>query len=743
MASKKSVYKKPKDERAEQRQKAEKIKAKINRQRAYFRSNYERFDEFYQFTHQTTLTAEDRDALEALEKPVLEYNIINAMVSRLCGEYSKQEPQLYASAINGQQVDPRTVQVVEGYFRHMLVETNKKNGQYLVYRDQLSGGMSCWKIYTDYRSPRSFAQDIILDRVYHPTLCGFDPLAQDQTKKDAEWYYELFPMQLSVFQQKFPDVDISELHFGSASSSAWTYRQDGEKIIVVCDFYEKKYETVTIVELADGQVLTKEDYKKMVEEWDRFEQVPVKTNERVTTDGYFCRVRLIENQIIEEVDTDFTEPNLVFVDGDSSPEKQNAGTGDIMGAGSEIKQFIKPYVFHAKDHQRMVNLAGQTIANYMENLVQHKFMIAQESLPDQREFQAAYKNVQKADVLVYKGFIEAGENQEVMQMPPPQPVQEIPLTPVASDVFNNAIVMLQNILGSYDASLGIQNNELSGVAIVEAATQSNAAAMPYIVSNLNSLNQVGKVVLGLIPKIHKTPTTVPIRIQGEKHAQYIMVNGNGGPSLQYDADALGIEVNAGPSFAIARSRAFNQITTLMKVNPVFAQFINEEGMDILLDNLEFYGIDLVRDKANAFMEKLKQQQAQQQQMAMQEQQNNPQVVAAQAAQLNAQANMVKAQTERLQIQSDAQQSKMTNAVKIMQIEEDRKKNQADIVIELIKAQADKRESRSNLEIAVIDALRKSRDQEHKEIKDIIELNQQLSDSSFNQSMALKTLNNAS
>ena len=49
----------------------------------------------------------------------------------------------------------------------------------------------------------------------------------------------------------------------------------------------------------------------------------------------------------------------------------------------------------------------------------------------------------------------------------------------------------------------------------------------------------------------------------------------------------------------------------MQASPLFAQFINTEGLPILLDNLEIRGIDQLKAQAESFTEQLKAQQQQQ------------------------------------------------------------------------------------------------------------------------------------
>ena len=166
------------------------------------------------------------------------------------------------------------------------------------------------------------------------------------------------------------------------------------------------------------------------------------------------------------------------------------------------------------------------------------------------------------------------------------------------------------IARSYDASLGINNNQLSGVAIVEGATLSNAAAMPYVVSFLQSLNQVAQIIVDLIPKYYITPRTLPVTLPDGKR-NYALINQQGGITLKYRSEQLEVCVSAGVNFAIQKSRALQQIIALMQASPLFAQFINTEGLPILLDNLEIRGIDQLKSQTETFVQQIKAQQQQQ------------------------------------------------------------------------------------------------------------------------------------
>lgn len=669
------------------RDQLKRIKKNIETSTTYFKKNNDRFHEFFKFVFQTALTQGDESVLNTMGKPIIEFNITNAPISRLCGEFSKQMPSITVMAEHGMPVEPQVIEAVEGHIRHILDDANKHNAQYDIYKDQLGGGFSSWKVYTDYAHEMAIHQVIIARRVYEPTLCGFDQNAREASKYDSEFCYEFFPMPKEKFKQEYPKVDISELDFNQDSEYlSWSYTADNQDIILVCDYYEKKRKKFKIVEVAGRGVMTLDDYKELIAKHhaeSRIEQPPVVISQRNTTKQVICRYRIIGNDVIDYVETDYKYLPLVFADGDSVIIKD--------GSSAAYKQFTKPYVYHAKGIQRLVNFSGQVIGNDFENMVMHKFKVAKEGIPQEEEYQEAYKNVQQASTLVYNAFMDGDPDKPV---PPPQEVVRVPLPPEVLNTFNSSMQMLQNILGSYDAALGINDNQLSGTAIVEAATQSNAAAMPYVVSHMQALSHVATIILDLIPKYYKTPRTIPV-LDRDGQRSYKKINMSGDPesiSFNYDENALSVRVEAGPNFAIQKARALNQIMLLMQASPLFAQFMNEVGLSYILDNMEFRGSDVLAEKSKQWMEQL------QQKMAQQAQQPSPEMMKMQIeqaklqqkgqsdqmeAQLKAQSLMIdkeKANNDRLKIELEAGASKGKMMVDIVKAQAEEKRAQADVDI---------------------------------------------------------------
>lgn len=688
-----SVLKKYKDE-------LKPIKRNIETSTIYFKKNNDRFHEFIKFVFETALDESDRTALKTLAKPVIEFNITNAPISRLCGEFSKQMPSITVMAENGMPVDEQVIYVVEGHIRHIIDDANKHNAQYNIYRDQLGGGFSDWKVFTEYAHDSGFDQVIKARRVYEPTLCGFDQNARESSKSDSEFCYEFFPMPKEKFKIDYPKVNIDDLSFSDESNTlSWSYSADNQDVVLVCDYYKKKRKKYKLLEVAGMGAMPEEKYNELLAKWkseSRIEVPPVVTQARVTTKQYICRYRLVGTEIIDYVETDYKYLPIVFVDGDSVIIKN--------GSSSSYMQFTKPYVFHAKGIQRLVNFSGQVIGNDFENMVMHKFKVAKESIPQEEDYQDAYKNVQQASTLVYNAFMDGDPDKPI---PAPQEVARIGLPPEVLQTFSNSMQMLQNILGSYDAALGINDNQLSGTAIVEAATQSNAAAMPYVVSHMQALSHVATIILDLIPKYYKTPRTIPI-MDRDGVRSYVEINQEGAPKFNYDENALSVKVDAGPNFAIQKARALNQIMLLMQASPLFAQFMNEVGLSYILDNMEFRGSDVLAEKSKKWMAEL------QQRMQQQAQQPNP--------------DQMKMQLEQGKLQQKAQDSQAQNMLKAqelvlakqkadtdrLKVELDAGMSESKLMVDMIQAKAEEDRAQADVDI-------KKMDMNHKQSKDILDL----------------------
>ena len=304
------------------------------------------------------------------------------------------------------------------------------------------------------------------------------------------------------------------------------------------------------------------------------------------------------------------------------------------------------------------------------------------------------------------------------QLPVPQAVNRVPLPPEVLTTFNTSMQILQNILGSYDASLAQNEQQISGVAIVEAATLSNGSAMPYVINYMQSLTSVATCIVDLIPKLNKRPRELPIiRKDGKK--ENVRVNEENGLMLNYNSSHIQVNVEAGVNFSIAKNKALQQLTLLMKISPEFAEFMNEMGLETLLDNIEFRNSDLLRAKVDQWKEMKKQQK---------QNQPDPEAIKAQVLQKQAQLEEMKVHNElqKTQLKGEEISSKATLETERLIIDKEKADNDRlelmiksgeskdKLNIAIVKAEAEEERARSDLGL-------KTHHQHHTQFRELGEL----------------------
>lgn len=669
------------------------IKKKVRNAHDYFKDNYDRYNKFRKFVFESSLTSDEITMLETIGRPQLEFNVLEAYISRLLGEFSKQEPDIEVNAYDEEQADVITIKILEQHLKHIFMDQNNEHIRYEVYKDLLSGGFSTIKVFTDYEHPMSMNQIIKIERC-EPTLCGFDKIAKFSHKGDGQFCFQLFPKEKELFIEEYPDVPINTLSFRrDFAGFNWTYQNANDQIIVVADYYEKKHKEETIVQVRDHGVMTQEKYRKMVDEWDDITVSPSTIGKpRKTIIDTICRYRVIDNQVIDYEETDFTHLPLVFIDGHSLMIRNGQKNGPV-------RQVTRPYVYHAEGAQRLKNFAGISLANEIENTVQHKFMVAKEAIPKEEDYQDAYKDVQKASTLVFNSVHESNPDLPIAN--PIREIQRVPAPPEIVQAFTGADSLIQNVLGSYDASLGINNNQLSGIAIVEAASQSNATAMPYIVGCLQGFQRVAQIYIDLMPKYFTTPRTIPI-IDEEGRRHFIKINQPDGLPMDFDTNALNVAIKAGASFQVQKSRTIMMVKEIMGMSPLFAQFVAEKGLNFILDNMEGKGIEQLKSLTDEWI----QQYQQEKQQAMQAQQQNPRAM--------------KAQIDAQKLQLQGQEAQQRFAIDMAKLKADERKVLADLHlgqqsanVQLVKAQTERFAKQVDLQI-------KHKDMHHRHLKEAIE-----------------------
>ena len=576
------------------------IKEDIETSWRYFEPNFKRYNEFISFVFRSAISAADMEKLKDLEKPPIESPILEAYISRLRGEFAKQQPSLDVHPAEGlrlMRLSPQllqTIKIAQAHVSEILFESSNDEFEYDMYSDVLAGGFGVAKVFTDYINERSFLQKVNIERCFNPTMTGFDPLARTSHKGDGRYCFELNPMTMQDFAAEYGKDKAKEFNFTrSLQSYNWSYENNDEKIVLVADYYVKVPKNTTLCLLADGQTMPEADYNKMCRDWDSIEVPPIILQRRKSTITTIDRYRICENEILEKTNTYYPMLPLVFFDGNSVMIQNEQG--------AQMQQFCKPYVYNARGIQMLKNFAMQNLGSELESIVQHQFMIPVQGIPP--SYVDAFKKPQQESTLAYNQF---DDNRPDIRLDPPTVIQRRAIPPEINQTFVGMDAAARGALGSYDALLGINGQEISGKAIQQGAMQSDASAQPYLMGYIRGLQRCGEIIIHLLPLIYTTPRSIPIRLTNGKR-EYVMINDKENPQsveFNYDPHELGIRIEPGVNANVQKQVALEQLTGLMQASPTFAAFIDRKGLPVLLDNLDIRGIEGLKELAEEFQEEM-------------------------------------------------------------------------------------------------------------------------------------------
>jgi hypothetical protein len=635
------------------------IKKKVDNWHRYFKNNIDRFHTFRYFIYKSNLTSLQKNALQELNRDPLEFNIVEAYVSRLVGEFSKQEPSIEVmNSPDTAVIDPAIIDLIEGNMRCVLQEANNNNFEEQIYKDILTGGFSVAEVYTDYKNNSTFNQEIFLRHLADPTMCGFDPFAVNPSKSDGEYCFALYPQTKEVFQQNYPDISIDKVSFARSSigNFSFSYFADtNTPVVLVGKMYIKKHKRVKLIYAADNRTYTNDDYQELLSQHQKIgtiHQPPVILKTRWADQVKICCYEFIETEVIDYYETDYDSLPLVFFDGNSALVREG-------GEGSTVTQLTRPYIQNTISAQKLKNVAAQVIAKEIDFTSPTKFMIDKDAIPE--NYLETWLQPQKAGSLIFQSTDKAGR-----ALPAPIPVQRMGLPPEIFGIFNSMDQSIQMILGAYDSSLGINDNQLSGAAITAGAMQSNAAAYPYILGFIQGLNQISQIILQLIPKYYVTPRTIPV-IKADGSRDYKFINDPNNPKSNIKgvaSDSLQVSVQAGVNFEVQKQQSLQTIISLMNISQSFKAMMEQMGLPILLSNISIRGADQLEVLSQQWQQQQAQIQQQQQQAAQQQgQMQNPQMAKIQLDQVKLQQedkwNTIEAQQKAQEMQIDQLRTVLT------------------------------------------------------------------------------------
>lgn len=529
----------------------------MNLWNAYFNENNVRGKDDMNFVLRDQWTAIERSEFNRLFKPALTFNKLYDPIKKIIGEQRKNKPDLMVRSLTGRATQEQLD------LRADLVRTISYRSQNdLVYqtafKSALLRGYGAWQIGIEYKTARSFEQQIMFNLLTDVTRTAFDPSANKPHKGDGNFCSRNFLFSKEEFYATYPFIQNGQSY--SDPRTLLDFQWETRDTMVVCDWYIKEWYPLIIMQLSNGQTVTEdewEDMQKHIGEVKALMAEPAIVNgiiqnelpkivaKRQTQDFDIMQYHLIKNQVIDFTRWPSKYLPIIFADGDSY---------FIDGL-----QHTRSFIHEAKDAQKLLNFIKSETAADIKNRRREQWIGTPDNILGQEQ---QWRNPE-----LQQGMLKARPDPKTGQMPIKVNASEIP-----QGLFMGAQALTQDmreILGFSETGQN-ESRDISGIAKRERKREGNDSAFVWF-DNLNqALEQSGRVVLDLLPTVYWEENRNIIVAKADGKTQAFVLNQkmpDGSFKNQLTKGDYDIEISTGPSFAMQKELAIEFLIDLCGLSP--------------------------------------------------------------------------------------------------------------------------------------------------------------------------------
>lgn len=559
-----------------------------------------------------------RQQREKEGRPCLTINRLPAFIRQVTNDARQNKPSIKVHPV-GDGANVETAEIQQDLIRNIEYTSNADVAYDTALDHAVSGGFGYFRVDVDYACNDVFEKDLKIERISNPLTVYGDP---DSTGADsADWNTAFVTEVLTQdnFKIQYPDAKdtLSWMDDDADKDELW-YEEDK---IRIAEYWVRKSVTKTLIKLSDSTVMLEETYLTPVDD--------ISPKDVCDAEGL---------TIISTRPTESYEVTQYIVTG-AEVIKTTKWAGQYIPIipvyGDEVmvegKRYFNSLIHFAKDPQQMVNYWRTTSTELVALAPKAPFLGAVGSFITDAEKWATANTETHSHI----------EYDVVDGQPGPQrqPFAGVPAGALQEAL--NASDDMKAIMGIYDASLGAQGNEVSGVAINARQREGDVGTFNFIDNLSRAIRHLGRVIVDLIPHVYNTeriirvihedgsntqvtinaPHVPPPPEQGQEPAMQaqggVMIQPGGmqpgmppqGPQQPqqppnpmikiYDLTSgkYDVTVESGPSFTTRRQESAAQQMQFLQSFPQAAPLIG----DLVAKNLDWAGADDIAERLKAML----------------------------------------------------------------------------------------------------------------------------------------------
>lgn len=503
------------------------------------------------------------DRTARAKRPTVTINRLPQFVKQITGEMRQNKPAIRVLPVDDK-TDPKLAEVYSAIIRHIESQSDAHRIYSKAGEQAVIGGVGWFRILTDYANDKSFDMEIRVRHIRNPLAVAIDPGAIEHTRSDMNWAFVTEKLTEEEYRAKYPKASLSGWPSNDESYSSWR----SDSTVMVAEYWTRETYDRELYLLSDGSTRYGDDAVDPA----LMAPLAVVNKRKVKAHRVKC-VKMSGNEVLDRYDWAGSFIPLIPV------------IGEEVEVGDEV--FRHGLIHHAKDPARSYNFARSAMMEHVASQPKAPWLVTSGMIKaHQKMWESA--NSGNPPVLIFDMDPQA---------PGMRPQREQPPT-FAEAWYQEALVAdgdMKATTGIYDASLGKQSNETSGVAIRARDSQGETGSFVYVDNLSAAIRHAGMILLEMIPQIYTGERI--IRLMGEDGAieGYERINTilpDGTPFNDISVGQFDLEVTTGPAFATKRQEAAERMMSLVQAVPAIGQI----GADMIVKALDMPYGDKLADR---------------------------------------------------------------------------------------------------------------------------------------------------
>ncbi|MGH9665993.1 MAG: portal protein, partial [Bryobacteraceae bacterium] len=510
----------------------------------------------------------DKTARKNAGRPALVFNKLPGFVGQVANESRQQKQMIKFNPVDSG-ADKDTAIVYGGLARHIQYNSDADIARENAVEYSAGCSFGVMRLTSDYADDDSFDnQDLKVTPVLDP-FSVYGVLIPAIFGRKCRCAFVVETMKRDDYEAEYGEIEASS--WEGTAGSGWLTEDE----VRIAEYWYLETKKRVKVQLADGSAAYEDELPEGAE-LAKDEKGKPRKRSCMVDEVHSCKMD--GARVLPDTDTTWPDREI--------PVWPVLGRQLIVNGRAKLFSVIR----FARDPQQLFNYYKSSIAEVLSLAPKTPYIgYLGQFKTKSREWATANK--------VNYAYLEA-DPVTISGQPAPLPqrqLYEAPIQALSAAAAQEADDM-KATTSIYDASLGAQGNETSGIAIQRRQQQSSITNLHFLDNLARTERRIGRAIARLIPSYYDTARD--IQILGEDESQRVVkvnqIYEEEGKVRHYriDAGKYDLVATTAPSYPTQRLEAFDMLTQFAQAYPALLQIAG----DIVFRNSDMPGADELADR---------------------------------------------------------------------------------------------------------------------------------------------------